>query len=156
MRHFTAIDTPIGPLCAVEENGALVFLGRPEEMPAGGIALETPLLAQLRGELAAYFTGERRTFDLPLSFAGTPWREKCWEGLLGIPYGQTLTYAQLAAYAGKPKGARAAGGACHANPLLILIPCHRVVGASGALTGFGAGVETKAFLLRLESAAAAR
>lgn len=151
MRHFATVDTPIGLLYAVEEDGALVYLGRPEEMPAGGEALETPLLARLRGELAEYFSGERRAFDIPLSFAGAPWRAKCWEGLMRIPYGQTLTYAQLAAYAGNPKAARAAGGACHANPILILIPCHRVVGAKGALTGFGAGLAAKALLLRLES-----
>ena len=83
---------------------------------------------------------------------GTPWQRKCWEGLLDIPYGETRTYGYLASFAGNACAARAAGGACHANPILILIPCHRVIGKNGSLTGFGAGMDAKERLLALEKA----
>ncbi|HOG00139.1 MAG TPA: methylated-DNA--[protein]-cysteine S-methyltransferase [Clostridia bacterium] len=151
MRHFTFIDTPIGRLAAVEENAKLVFLGAARDMPADAVEGETPLFAKLRTELGEYFAGARREFDIPLGISsGTPWRRKCWEGLLSIPCGQTKSYGWLAAFAGNPKGARAAGGACHANPILILVPCHRVLGADGSLTGFGPGTDVKRRLLALE------
>jgi methylated-DNA-[protein]-cysteine S-methyltransferase len=150
MSEFTLIDTPVGCFAALERNGALAYFGRPEEMPAGGEEAETPLLLKLREQLGEYFDGKRKTFDIPLCYDGTPWHRKCWEGLLSIPCGETRSYGWLASYAGNPKAARAAGGACHANPIIILIPCHRIVGANGSLTGFGAGMDAKAFLLALE------
>ena len=89
-------------------------------------------------------------FDLPLAPSGTAFQQKCWEGLRTIPYGETRTYRDIAAYAGNPNAVRAAGGANHNNPISIIVPCHRVVGSTGSLTGFGGGLEAKAFLLNLE------
>ncbi len=154
MRFFTLIETPVGRLAAMEEDGALAYLGCPESMPAGGEARETELFIKLRQELREYFEGRRRAFDIPLVYGGTPFQAACWRELLRIPYGQTRSYGELAVAAGNPKAARAAGGACNANRILILIPCHRVVGATGALTGFGAGLPAKELLLALEKGAA--
>lgn len=151
MRHFISIDTPIGPLAAVEDDGTLIYLGSFGDMPGGGAEGETPLFSKLRAELAEYFAGQRKTFGIPLDISsGTAWRRKCWEGLASISCGETRSYGWLASFAGNPKGARAAGGACHANPILILIPCHRVLGANGSLTGFGHGTDVKEKLLALE------
>ena len=150
MYEFTLIDTPVGRFAALEKDDALAYFGRPEEMPAGAVQAETPLFLKLREQLREYFDAKRKTFDLPLCLDGTPWQRKCWEGLLSIPFGETRSYGWLASYAGSPKAARAAGGACHANPFIILIPCHRIVGSNGSLTGFGAGMDAKAFLLALE------
>lgn len=108
------------------------------------------LWRRVRGELEEYFAGARRSFDLPLRTAGTPFQRAVWEALLAIPYGQTRTYGELARALGRPGAARAVGGACHVNPICILIPCHRVVGAGGALTGFAGGLEIKKALLELE------
>ncbi len=156
MLYFAFIETPLGRLIALEKEGALLYLGRDEAPPAGATEAWTPLLLRLRQELSEYFEGSRQAFDIPLDPGGTAWRRKCWEGLVSIPYGETRTYGWLASYAGNPRGARAAGGACHANPILLLIPCHRVIGADGSLTGFGAGMGMKERLLELERANAAR
>ena len=151
MREFTLIDTHVGRLIAIEKNGALAYLGRTLDLPDGAVEAETPLFMKLRAQLGEYFDGKRKTFDIPLRIDGTLWQKTCWEGLMNIPCGETRTYGWLATFAGNPKGARAAGGACHANPVLILIPCHRIVGADGSLTGFGAGLDAKDLLLRLEN-----
>src|SRR5699024_5695398 len=108
------------------------------------------LLARGKEELLAYLAGERRDFDLPLAPQGTPFQRKVWSALADIPYGQTITYGELARRVGCPKGSRAVGQANHRNPLPILLPCHRVVGANGTLTGYGGGLELKEWLLRLE------
>jgi methylated-DNA-[protein]-cysteine S-methyltransferase len=100
--------------------------------------------------LNEYFAGVRRTFTLPLAARGTPFQRAVWAALCEIPCGETRTYGQIAAAIGKPNATRAVGAACHANPIAILIPCHRVLGASGALTGYAAGVEVKEYLLALE------
>ena len=98
-----------------------------------------------------YFRGQRKDFQLPLAWKGTPFRQRVWQVLLDIPYGETRTYAQVAEAVGSPKAVRAAGGACHDNPWLIVVPCHRVVGSSGQLTGYAAGLEVKRFLLEYET-----
>ncbi len=153
MHYFAFINTPIGRLTALEKDGALVFLGLEKTPREGALEKETPLLADLRAQLGEYFAGARKNFDIPLApEGGTPWQRKCWEGLLDIPYGETRTYGYLASFAGNACAARAAGGACHANPILILIPCHRVIGKNGSLTGFGAGMDAKERLLALEKA----
>lgn len=102
-------------------------------------------------QLDAYFAGELKEFDLPLMPKGTPFQESVWQALTEIPYGETWSYGQLAASIGKPKASRAVGAANGVNPIPVIIPCHRVIGASGKLTGFGGGIETKQFLLELES-----
>ena len=146
-------DTPAGALALEAEGGALTHIYLPNQLegiaPAGE---ETPLLAEGRRQLLDYFAGARRQFDLPLRPEGTPFRRRVWDALLTIPYGETISYAELARRVGSPKGVRAVGQANHHNPLSILIPCHRVVGKDGSLTGYGGGLGLKQFLLDLEEA----
>ena len=148
---FTFIDTPMGRLRAAEDKGKLIALDRMTEPFPGAEEEKSGLLLRLEAELHEYFSGKRRTFDIPIHVEDTPFRMKCYEGLMSIPYGETRSYKWLAEYAGSPKGARAAGGACHKNPILILVPCHRVMGSDGSFTGFGPGIDKKAMLLALES-----
>lgn len=110
----------------------------------------SPLLAQAARELGEYFAGIRRTFTFPISVQGTPFQQEVWRALRSIPYGQTRTYGQIAAQIGRPKAVRAVGMANHRNPLPIVVPCHRVVGADGSLTGYAGGLDIKTLLLRLE------
>ena len=109
-----------------------------------------PVLAQLRSELEGYFAGSRTAFTIPCRLYGTDFQRAVWDQLRGIPYGRTITYGMLAVCMGKPRASRAVGGANHNNPVSIVIPCHRVVGAGGQLTGYGGGLDRKASLLRLE------
>ncbi len=143
-------DTPYGTMGLAQESGALVRLYLPGEGVPRIAEHETPLLAEGKRQLAEYFAGTRKTFDLPLRPEGTAFRQKTWQVLTDIPYGATITYGQLAVGVGNPKAVRAVGQANHHNPLPILIPCHRVVGADGSLTGYGGGVELKKLLLALE------
>jgi methylated-DNA-[protein]-cysteine S-methyltransferase len=113
---------------------------------------DNALLARTRAQLGEYFAGRRTGFDLPLGPRGTEFQRKVWTTLAGIPYGETISYAQLAARVGKPTAMRAVGAANGRNPLPIMLPCHRVIGADGSLTGFGGGLPTKQFLLQLEGA----
>ena len=144
-------DTPVGALGLEEEGGALRRLYLPNQ-PAERLGEETPVLTRGRAELLEYFRGERRAFTLPLDPRGTPFRRRVWEALAAVPYGQTVTYGELARQIGSPRAVRAVGQANHHNPLPILLPCHRVVGADGSLTGYAGGLELKRFLLALEGA----
>lgn len=141
-----SLHTPIGALSIAECDGALVAIDTGWSCEQD----ETTLLRRARGELQAYFDGELTDFTLPLAPAGTPYRQRVWQAMQSIAYGRTTTYAGLAGLAGG--SARSVGAACGANPLLIMIPCHRVVGAAG-LCGYsgGKGVDTKRFLLDLEA-----
>ena len=112
---------------------------------------DTPLLLRGIGQLEEYFTGARKTFDLPLAPGGTPFQQAVWQALTAIPWGETRSYGQIAREIGRPGAARAVGMANHRNPLPILIPCHRVIGAGGRLVGYAGGLELKQALLRLES-----
>lgn len=147
MTHLS-LDTPIGPLTLVETAGSISHLGWGHR-PGGA---ETPVLAEARHQIEAYFEGSLDAFSLPLDPAGTPFQRRVWAALKAIPKGHTLGYGQLAARLGT--AARAVGGACGANPIPILIPCHRVVAASGDLTGYSGfgGLDTKRRLLDLERA----
>ena len=144
------VPTPFGPMSIAAEGEEIVRLSLPNEPAPGAPEGETPMLRRAREELLEYLDGRRRDFDLPLSPRGTPFQTSCWRALLDIPYGETRTYGQLAAAIGRPRAVRAVGQANHRNPIPILIPCHRVVGADGTLTGYGGGLELKAALLRLE------
>lgn len=115
-------------------------------------SIETPLLREARAQLEAYFAGRLRTFDLPLEEQGTAFERDVWTALRTVPYGETRTYGQIAAQVGRPKAARAVGMANHRNPIIIITPCHRIVGARGALTGYALGLDIKAALLRIEGA----
>lgn len=144
-------DTPFGRMGLASQDGdAISRLYFPNRLPSGADGRETPLFLEGRRQLLEYFAGERREFDLPLRPEGTSFERRIWHALAGIPYGQTRSYRDLACAAGCPRAARAAGGACRRNRIPILIPCHRVVGAAGALTGFGGGLELKKTLLLLE------
>jgi methylated-DNA-[protein]-cysteine S-methyltransferase len=114
-----------------------------------------PLIQEAHRQLERYFAGELRQFDLPLDLRGTPFQMRVWAALLTIPYGQTCSYSQLAHQIGAPHAARAVGGANHANPIAIVVPCHRVIAAGGALAGYGGGLGRKRFLLELEGTTAA-
>ena len=140
-----SFDTPFGPM-ALEGEAALTRLWLPGTLPdLAGRGEETPLLRAAREELLAYFAGE------PLEAAGTDFQRSVWEALRAIPYAQTRTYGEIAAAVGRPKAVRAVGQANHVNPLPIFIPCHRVVGKGGALTGYAGGLDLKRALLALES-----
>ena len=146
MSEFTT-SSPIGFLTVTECNGAIssiTFGGRAESAP------DTPLLREAKRQLDEYFAGSRRVFDLPLSPRGTEFQRRVWSALETIPYGETRTYAQIAAVIGSPKACRAVGMANHCNPLPIVIPCHRVIGSGGQLTGYAGGLDTKQYLLTLE------
>lgn len=112
---------------------------------------ETELIKRTYLQLMEYFEGKRITFDVPIRLEGTNFQTKVWEELRKIPYGETRSYGEIAKQVGVPKGARAVGGANHNNPILIIVPCHRVIGSSGALVGFGAGIPVKEMLLKLEN-----
>ena len=148
-----AYASPIGILYLSAEDGALTCVTghEPEDLSSlVSLAEAEPLLQKAEGQLREYFAGRRKTFDLPLRPEGTAFRKKVWQALTEIPYGTTRTYGQIAEAVGSPKAARAVGSACHNNPLLLLVPCHRVVGAGGSLTGFGLGIPVKEALLELE------
>lgn len=138
------------PCCSLKlgyTEDALISLDFTTE-PAGG--KPSALSARADAQLREYFAGTRRAFDLPLSPQGTDFQMKVWQALLNIPYGETRSYRQLAAEIGNEKASRAVGGALNKNPIAIVIPCHRVVGSDGSLTGFAGGTDLKALLLALE------
>jgi methylated-DNA-[protein]-cysteine S-methyltransferase len=112
-----------------------------------------PLLLEAAGQLTAYFEGRLRRFDLPLSPRGTGFQRRVWTAVAGIPYGETASYSEIAALVCTPRACRAVGAANGCNPLPVIVPCHRVIGAAGALTGYGGGLERKRALLDLETAA---
>ena len=142
-------ETPAGPMALECEGEALTALYLPCR-PKEAVGRETPLLTRGREELLAYFQGKRREFDLPLAPQGTPFQQKVWNALADIPYGEVISYGELARRVGRPKGFQAVGQANRRNPLPIFLPCHRVVGADGSLTGYAGGLELKQFLLELE------
>ncbi len=154
--HFRQIDSPLGPLTVSASGQGLNAVEFPLDgwfLPRDGWReADHPLLQQAHRQLDEYFAGQRRAFDLPLAPQGTPFQREVWFALAGIPYGQTMSYAQLAAKLGRPTASRAVGAANGRNPLGIILPCHRVVGANGTLTGFSGGLEAKRFLLELEGA----
>jgi len=156
------IDTPVGELLAAFSDRGLAGLffarhrGRQpsklREMLSVGTAInDNPaLVKELSTQLDEYFAGRRKQFDVPLDLRGSPHQHRVWEALTAIPYGSTLTYGELAGRV--ESNARAVGSACGANPVSIIVPCHRVVGSDGRLRGYGGGIEKKRFLLELEGA----
>ncbi len=153
----STLESPIGPLfLAVGDEGlrAIGFHSSRHPVQRGPDWREGvhPLIERTRQQLDQYFDGTRRDFDLPLAPLGTAFQREVWLALAAIPYGQTLSYAQLAARVGRPAASRAVGAANGRNPLPIVLPCHRVIGADGSLTGFSGGLPIKRFLLQLEGA----
>ena len=150
MLFYRIIPFPIGELTIMEEDGCIVFIKFGKQPPANAINRETPVIAEAARQLAAYFDGRLKTFDLPLKMTGTPFRMKTWEALKTIPYGETRSYGDIARQIACPKAFRAVGMANHHNPISIVVPCHRVIGADGSLTGYGGGLPLKVRLLELE------
>lgn len=142
--HRCVISSPVGNLAISEADGCICAIEFTQaEIQAPG----TALLQETARQLNAYFAGTLTEFELPLRMEGTAFRMKCWQTLCTIPYGETISYAEQARRIGNPKAVRAVGGANHRNPISIIVPCHRVIGADGSLTGYGGGVDVKAWLL---------
>lgn len=148
-------QTPVGTLLLASDGEYLQLLG----FPTGAMKRrhdsdweknDEPFKAVIK-QLDEYFDGSRQDFDLPLRPQGTEFQRRVWQALQQIPYGETRSYGELAKYVGNPKASRAVGAANGINPIPVIIPCHRVIGSNGKLTGFGGGLETKAFLLNLEA-----
>jgi O-6-methylguanine DNA methyltransferase len=153
------MPSPVGPLLIGVTESALVMLefdrGLPPMIGGRQIAWEESeaRTRAARRQMEEYFAGERRRFDLALDLRGTEFRQRCWNELLKIPYGETCSYADIARAVGNPHGFRAVGQANHYNPIAIIVPCHRVLAGGHYLGGYGGGLPVKAFLLRLEGAA---
>ena len=147
---FYFFETPLGYMALGAEEGAIVRLYLPNSPTPRLMSRPTPLLEEGQRQLLEYLAGTRREFDLPLNPPGTPFQQKVWAALRDIPYGQTRSYRDVARAAGCPRGFRAVGMANHCNPIPIFIPCHRVVGADGSLTGYAGGLELKKTLLAIE------
>jgi methylated-DNA-[protein]-cysteine S-methyltransferase len=156
-RTHVTVASPVGPLTIVAQDGAIVALYMdaqrhapgPEAFGLPGDPAEEPFAAAA-AQLTAYFAGQLTTFDLPLAPAGTDFQRRVWDGLRQIPYGQTVSYGELARRLGSPAASRAVGLANGRNPISIVVPCHRVIGSDGSMTGYGGGLDRKRFLLALE------
>lgn len=148
MIHQFSYKTKLGSVTIVEEDGALLAISthRIHE----GVEFESDLIKEAHRQLTEYLNNERKVFDLPLNPKGTDFQQQVWKALCEIPYGETRSYKQIAEAIRNPKAVRAVGMANNRNPLLIVVPCHRVIGANGALVGYGAGLAMKEFLLNLE------
>lgn len=146
------VKTPIGPLTLVGSETALVFVHLPtsEDAPPAAPEGTSPLLERAATQLREYFAGERLEFDIPLAPNGTQFQRLVWDALLAIPFGVSCSYGELAKAIGRPAASRAVGAANGRNPIAIIIPCHRVIGANGTLTGYGGGLPTKQWLLAHE------
>ncbi|MGA8252748.1 MAG: methylated-DNA--[protein]-cysteine S-methyltransferase [Mycobacterium sp.] len=153
MIHYRTIDSPIGPLTLAGRGSVLTNLRMVDqtyEPSRADWSLEPGAFAEAVDQLGAYFAGELTDFDLELDLRGTDFQQRVWKALLTIPYGETRSYGEIAEQIGAPGSARAVGLANGHNPIAIVVPCHRVIGASGSLTGYGGGLERKQTLLELE------
>jgi methylated-DNA-[protein]-cysteine S-methyltransferase len=135
-----------------EENNAITGVYFGAEIPAGFIKAETPLIKKAAAQIEEYLDGKRKKFSLPLAMHGTEFQMDVWKALQTIPYGETRSYKQIAELVNRPKAVRAVGMANHRNPISIIVPCHRVIGHNGNLTGYGGGLPIKKYLLELERA----
>lgn len=153
--YFSTISSPIGELLLAGDGTALTLLAMHAQKYYGSEPHEDwqrddVLFRPVREQLEAYFAGELRAFDVPLAPAGTEFQQKIWQALRDIPFGQTESYGEVAQRIGAPKASRAVGMANGHNPISIIVPCHRVIGANGSLTGYGGGIERKRWLLAHE------
>ena len=154
MTYSMQLETPIGPLTITATKKAVTAIRFGTQVPEGSTpctgAEATPLLRKAAEEIGDYFAGSRRKFTLPLAPEGTPFQQKVWEALRTIPYGETRTYKQIAIQIGHNQSFRAVGMANNRNPIVIVVPCHRVIGYDGKLTGYAGGLDVKEQLLALE------
>jgi methylated-DNA-[protein]-cysteine S-methyltransferase len=155
---YSIYSSPIGDLLLTSDGEALTGLhmcqrrGRPASGPEAGWQRDDSALKAVHEQLDAYFRGRLHDFELPLRMAGTPFQHQVWEGLRAIPYGETVSYAELARRIGRSGASRAVGSANGRNPIAIVVPCHRVIAADGTLGGYGGGLDRKEWLLQLEAA----
>lgn len=154
MLYYDQLDTPIGPLLLISDGAGLVEIGLPHHgvapPPSPDAKASTSKLHAAARQLDEYFAGKRQQFDLPLHPSGTPFQLEVWGALLAIPYGETVSYADIARRIRRPRAVRAVGAANGANPLAIIVPCHRVIGSHGDLVGYGGGLPAKRWLLAHE------
>jgi methylated-DNA-[protein]-cysteine S-methyltransferase len=150
--YWTVVDSPIDPLLLVGDGTGLHELQMEPHSPPAGAVRDDEALAPVARQLAEYFAGTRTAFDVPLTPHGTAFQQRVWMALRDIPYGRTTSYGELAAELGQPTASRAVGLANGRNPLAVIVPCHRVIGANGSLTGFGGGLPRKRWLLEHERA----
>ncbi len=152
--YFEPIDSPVGKLLltCTDEGITALHMDSDGRKPPASAKRGHPLLDKAKVQLDEYFKGKRRDFDLPLAAQGTPFQRKVWQTLCSIPFAKTLSYGEVARKVGKPGASRAVGGANNRNPIGIIVPCHRVIGADGSLTGYGGGLDRKQWLLEHERA----
>jgi methylated-DNA-[protein]-cysteine S-methyltransferase len=158
---WSTVSSPLGDLVLTGDGQSLDGLRLPDSdcrpaLPANGHRRDDRAFAEVRTQLTEYFDGTRTTFDLPLNPKGTAFQLLVWDALCRIPYAGTVSYGEVAAAIGRPDAARAVGLANGRNPIAIIVPCHRVIGADGRLVGYGGGIDRKRYLLDLEAAAPAR
>ncbi|MEL6813994.1 MAG: methylated-DNA--[protein]-cysteine S-methyltransferase [Cyanobacteria bacterium J06598_3] len=157
--HYTWIESPVGELLLTANSQSLIGLhlkGQkhfPEMTDAWKKTAELKIFEQVKTQLAEYFSHQRKAFNLPLSPQGTDFQKQVWQFLLQIPFGQTLSYGDMAHQLGKPGAARAVGAANGRNPISIIVPCHRVIASTGKMTGYAGGIDRKQWLLRHEQSA---
>jgi len=153
MKKVFFYNYPIGWIGIAEENGAIsrvVFAGNDKNNFNGFAEAETPLIKKAAAQLTEYFAGKRKDFILPLAPVGTEFQRSVWRALQTVPYGETRSYGDIAVMIGNPKAPRAVGMANNRNPIVVIIPCHRIIGHDGSLTGYGGGLNVKQYLLDLE------
>ena len=141
--------SPIGIVHLTEEGGAITRIELSDAIDAS--SAPTPLLHEAEQQIMAYLEGKRQLLDFPIRMMGTPFQQRVWHALQQIPYGTTRTYGEIATAISNPRASRAVGMVCNKNPLLLIVPCHRVIGANGKLIGFAYGMNAKQWLLELES-----
>jgi O-6-methylguanine DNA methyltransferase len=158
--HERWMESPIGRLHLFAEEGALLALHMEEHRHPQALAVEKggrePVLGEAEAQLTAWFAGERTSFDIPIRLKGTPFQLAVWSALQAIPFGATRSYSEIASALGQPQAVRAVGAANGRNPISIVVPCHRVIGANGTLTGYGGGLPRKRWLLEHEQTVLAR
>ncbi|MCE1245654.1 MAG: methylated-DNA--[protein]-cysteine S-methyltransferase [Firmicutes bacterium] len=165
MINYTSVNTAAGVIYIAEKDGKIIYISIGNDPETNMLRWlkkyffsekngenRTELLENVCSQILKFMTGESEILDFPVEQTGTDFQKSVWSEIACIPYGKVKTYGELAKLTGKPAASRAVGAACGANPLPLIIPCHRVVGANGALTGFGGGLEMKEFLLKLEKA----
>lgn len=148
---YTTVASPIGLYMIAASDKGITYVDRLTADQTVPVLSETPLLLEAKRQLQEYFAGTRKDFDLPLDTQGTPFQEKVWAALRQIPYGKTVSYKDIAVAIDNPKAVRAVGGANNKNPISIITPCHRVIGSTGKLVGYGGGIDAKVYLLQLET-----
>ena len=152
MKKYAHLESPLGTVLVMSEDGMLtrLYLDCDEDPPGDGWIEDRDAFARVADQLDAYWRGELTEFDVPMSPPGTDFQKQVWAALREIPYGETVTYGQIAESIGKPRAVRAVGRANGSNPIAVIVPCHRVIGANGSLTGYAGGLDKKTKLLELE------